>query len=94
MPQLDLFGTAQSDQIVSQRPDPERIRLVLAAALQELRKSESMPWDSARLRSWHHVFQNMTKWLPDEERESFTRSFNVEVGRLRGELPIFNRSVA
>ena len=91
MSQLDLFGNIQPEQNVSQKPDAERIRLILNSALQELRKAESMPWDAPGLRSWQHVFANMPKWLPEHERLEIIRQFNTELARLRGEPPIFDR---
>ena len=91
MPQLDLFGNIEPEQNISQKPDAERIRLILSSALQELRNAELMPWDAPRLRSWQHVFANMTNWLPEHERQEISRQFNSELARLRGELPIFNR---
>jgi len=94
MPQLDLFGSAVPPESISQKPNTERIRLTLGAALNELRAAEIMPWDAARLRSWAHVFNNMTKWLSDEERNRCLNDFHAEVGRLRGELPIYGKSAA
>jgi hypothetical protein len=64
----------------------------LSAALQQLRAADQMPWTDAQLSSWHHVFHNMTKWLPIEERESFRRTFESEVARLGSELPLLRIS--
>lgn len=70
MTQLDLFGSGRLTSSVPRKPDVERIRRILTAAIGELQGADEMPWTPAQQRSWHHVFQNMTKWLPAEERQS------------------------
>ena len=89
MAQLDLFGRSRMNPVVPQKPDLQKIRLLLGAALQELRAAKEMPWEASRLRSWHHVFQNMTKWLPPEERDEICRDFETQIARLQHPLPIF-----
>ena len=81
-PQLDLFARSSGLRLVPREPDLERIRLILGDALRELQASPEMPWKQPRLRSWQHVFQNMTKWLASEEQERFLREFEGEVHRL------------
>jgi hypothetical protein len=87
MAQLDLFGRSRVAPPVPQKPDPEKIRMILWSALHQLRATEEMPWQPAELRSWQHVFQNMTKWLPAHERNEICRMFESEVSRLQATLP-------
>jgi len=82
MAQLDLFSRSRLQRSIPQEPDLDKIRLLLNAALQELRAAHEMPWHSAQLRSWQHVFQNMTKWLSAKERDGLCRDFSIEISRL------------
>ena len=86
MGQLDLFGRSRLAAPVPQKPDPEKIRAILRSAIQQLRTTKEMPWQPAELRSWQHVFQNMTKWLPADERSELCRTFDCEVSRLQASL--------
>jgi hypothetical protein len=92
MAQFDLFARGQLLPPVPQKPDVDKIRMLLDAAIRELRAADEMPWDSARLKSWHHVFQNMTKWLPAEERDELRRRFAAEISRLEKDLAIFRKN--
>jgi hypothetical protein len=83
MAQLDLFGSSRLASSVPREPDREKIRMLLSTAIEQLRTADEMPWRPAELRSWHHVFQNMTKWLPAEERAEFREAFDIEISRLR-----------
>jgi hypothetical protein len=92
MAQLDLFGTRRPLSSVPQKPNVDKIRMQLSAALEQLRAAHDMPWTAVQLNSWHHVFHNMTKWLPSEERDSFCRNFESEVSRLGNPLPLLKAS--
>ncbi len=94
MKQIDLFSGSKATEEVSQKPDPVRIRMLLGNALQELRQAGEMPWTAPQLRTWGHLFNNMTKWLPNDERSRLIQEYQIEVGRLNGELPIFGQSAA
>jgi hypothetical protein len=94
MTQIDLFSGSKAAEQISQKPDPVRIRMLLGNALAEIRAAEQMPWTAPQLRTWGHLFNNMTKWLPEDERSNLVREFQIEVGRLNGELPIFGQSAA
>lgn len=91
MSQLDLFSADRAP-AVSQQADPDKIRLILAAAVQELERSSQLPWDSPKLNSWCHLFDNMTKWLPEEERADLRKRFHQELRRLETPLPLFSES--
>ena len=82
MAQLDLFGRSRARPSIPQKPDMDKIRMLLGTTLRELRAAKEMPWDTARLKSWHHVFQNMTKWLPAKERNELRKAFAAEISRL------------
>lgn len=92
--QIDLFSASKPVEQVSQRPDPVRIRMLLGNALKEIKSADQMPWTPSQLRTWGHLFNNMTKWLPEDERSNLVHEFQIEVGRLNGELPIFGQSAA
>jgi hypothetical protein len=83
MTQLDLFGCQPATPSAPQTPDTDRIRTLLMETLEQLRAAEKLPWDAAQLRSWDHVFHNMTKWLPSEQRDEFIRNFEGEISRLQ-----------
>jgi hypothetical protein len=89
MAQLDLFGSRRLTASVPQKPDIDKIRALLNAALHQLRTADEMPWQPHQLRSWHHVFHNMTKWLPTKERDQFRESFEAQISRLQKILPMF-----
>jgi hypothetical protein len=88
MAQLDLFGRGRVGPLPSQAPDIERIRIVLTTAIRELAEANEMPWEPNALRSWRHVFQNMTKWLSAEEGQKLRREFETQIARLQQTLPI------
>ena len=92
MAQLDLFGSRRLASSVPQKPDIDKIRALLTAALQQLRAADKIPWEPAQLRSWHHVFHNMTKWLPAKERDELRQIFQAEISRLQKVLPNFQLS--
>jgi hypothetical protein len=94
MGQIDLFAGSTNIAPQSEEPNPQRIRMHLGGALAELRCAEAMPWPDSRLRTWGHLFNNMTKWLPAEERKNLIDEFNRHVERLRGELPLTSRPAA
>jgi hypothetical protein len=83
MTQLDLFSCKPAIPSAPQKPDTERIRKLLTETLEQLRAAEKLPWDAAQMNSWDHVFHNMTKWLPSEQRDEFIRNFEGEISRLQ-----------
>jgi len=83
MRQNDLFDAApRSEPPQSQLPRLDDIRVRLGGAIRQLRESQTMPWRDDQLRSWQLLFQNMTNWLPADERLALQREFAAEVARL------------
>ena len=79
--QGDLFEHARVQQPVSGKPDPDNIRRRLESVLRELGEAESFPWKPQELNSWRHVFHNMSKWLPEGEREQLRKEFCEQLAR-------------
>jgi hypothetical protein len=64
------------------RPNLEEIRGELRAVVDEVRAASVMPWDQRTLLYHRKVVPQMSRWLPDEEREEICREFEAEVARL------------
>ena len=94
MSQSDLFGAAKPAQgslfgagrmtqaVPSTLPDPAAIRVKLTAVLTTARQASTMPWKERDARMWQTVFPNMSKWLPDDERDQLCFEFAKEIERL------------
>ncbi|MGH9394746.1 MAG: hypothetical protein ACRD1E_11300 [Terriglobales bacterium] len=50
--------------------------------LDRLRGSETMPLSPKDLRFWRTVFPQMSRWLPEEERNAMCAVFATELARL------------
>lgn len=84
--QISLFGDAP-DRIPhapkpNYDPDPADIRARLTAVLEAARAAPDKPWPEKDRRLWQTVFPNMSKWLPDEERDQLCFAFAQEIERL------------
>lgn len=79
MDQHDLFAEAPEP---AWRPDPEKVRSRLHRILSEIRASETLPLDAARLSLYRAIFPDMTRWLPIDEAEALQNAFNAELARL------------
>jgi hypothetical protein len=64
------------------KPDPERIRLQLAALLETARKAATMPWPERDARMWQIAFPQMSNWLPPDEAAQLRFEFAREMQRL------------
>ena len=82
MSQLDMFGPAPAPK--AKLPTPEDVRPKLSAVLAQLQGSQTMPLSPKELRFWRTVFPQMSRWLPDAEREALCAEFLAEVARLEG----------
>ena len=80
MSQLDMFGPRPAR--APKLPTPEDVRPELTSVLNLLRTSDAMPLSPKDLRFWRTVFPQMSRWLPDDEREAICASFRAEVARL------------
>ncbi|WP_295631549.1 hypothetical protein [Novosphingobium sp.] len=85
--QASLFGEAE-DRIphpkpASYVPDPDRIRQRLHAVLDTARAAPAKPWPEKDRRMWQTIFPNMSKWLPDDERDQLCFEFAAEIERLQ-----------
>ena len=90
----DLFGNGQGslfgdgeDRIPHPKaqefvPDIPKIRGRLLAVLDTARAAPATPWSDKDRRMWQTVFPNMSKWLPDEERDQLCFEFAAEIERL------------
>lgn len=81
MAQRELFENPQFDLADNQEPNPDAIRQRLNAALEELNAAKTFPWTRQQLRSWQHVFRNMSNWLPENERNEIQAKFLTELNR-------------
>jgi hypothetical protein len=84
--QFSLFGEGE-DRIPHPKqtdyvPDLERIRQRLHAVLDTARAAPGTPWPEKKQRMWQTVFPNMSKWLPEEERDQLCFEFAQEIERL------------
>ncbi len=84
--QISLFGDGE-DRIPHPKaqefvPDIPRIRRRLLAALEAARAAPAIPWPEKERRMWQTVFPNMSKWLPDDERDQLCFEFAAELERL------------
>ena len=84
--QFSLFGEAENLIPHPKQPDfvPNipRIRGRLLAVLEKARAAPTTPWPDKERRMWQTVFPNMSKWLPDDEREQLCFEFAAEIERL------------
>lgn len=85
--QRSLFGEGENrmpnPEPVAHLPNPEDIRRRVHAVLDQARAAKSMPWDERKARMWQTVFPQMTKWLPDDERDQLCFEFAQEMERLK-----------
>lgn len=84
--QMSLFGEGR-DRIPHPKrqefvPDLDRIRGRLHAALDSARAAPAIPWPAKEQRMWQTVFPNMSKWLPEDERNQLCFEFAQEIERL------------
>ena len=84
--QFSLFGEAEG-RIPHPKPqefvpDIPRIRGRLLAVLETARAAPAKPWSEKDRRMWQTVFPNMSKWLPDDERDQLCFEFAQEIERL------------
>ncbi len=77
------FGFAEEKPAVSWEPDPDEVREDARAMLASARAvtAENM-WDQRTYRYNKVVFPQMTRWLPDEEREQLCFEFFRELERI------------
>jgi hypothetical protein len=80
MSQLDMFGPPPVAPVL--RPTAEDARPKLTEVLDRLRGSTVMPLSNKELLFWRTVFPQMSKWLPNEEREAMCAAFFAELKRL------------
>lgn len=83
--QFDLFASHEEvspSGPQSFKPDPERIRVKLAAVLDQIRRADSMPWDSKTLRFHQTTLPQMTSVLPETEAEVIRAEFAEQLQRL------------
>jgi hypothetical protein len=88
MRQVDLFKDHdQPELFLPPRPvskvTPQSVRLKLVAALEQLRASDEMPWDTTNLRYWQTVFPQMTRWLPADDAAQLCGEFGEQMKRLK-----------
>jgi hypothetical protein len=81
-PQGDMFGPPPR---VSYAPKPEKVRLELAALLDEMRAANAMPWTEKDFRFYKKIFPQMTNWLPKDEAAKLRFQFETELARLLAE---------
>ena len=84
--QFSLFGEAEG-RIPHPKPqefvpDIPRIRGRLLAVLETARAAPAKPWSDKDRRMWQTVFPNMSKWLPDDERDQLCFNFAREIERI------------
>ncbi len=82
MAQFELF--AQPVVAEPTVPTVESIRARLEAVLKPLRSASEMPLTPRELAYWKVVTPQMSRWLPDEEREAVCAEFSMHVARLEG----------
>ncbi|WP_176695992.1 hypothetical protein [Phenylobacterium immobile] len=80
MSQLDMFGSLPKP--AQTLPTADSVRPELTALLTRLRVSETMPLSPKDLRFWRTVFPQMSRWLPEDERNAMCASFVAELARL------------
>jgi hypothetical protein len=88
MRQVDLFKDHdQPELFLPPRPvskvTPQSVRVKLVAALEQLRASDEMPWDTENLRYWKTVFPQMTRWLAEDDAAQLCGEFSEELKRLK-----------
>ena len=84
--QFSLFGNGE-DRIPHPKrqefvPDIPKIRGRLLAVLETARAAPAKPWPDKDRRMWQTIFPNMSKWLPDEERDQLCFEFFRELERI------------
>jgi hypothetical protein len=88
MRQVDLFKDHEQPELfLPPKPvskvTPQSVRLKLVGALEQLRASDEMPWDTTNLRYWQTVFPQMSRWLPDDDAAQLCLEFSEEMKRLK-----------
>ena len=64
-------------------PDRDEIRAELFAILETARAAiEQSPWDSRTLMYHKVVFPQMSRWLPEDERQRLCEAFATEIERI------------
>lgn len=79
MSQFDMFPPQPRPPA---RITPEDVRPELTEVLDRLRGAEVMPLSTKDLRFWRTVFPQMSRWLPEEEREAICAEFGRQLSRL------------
>jgi hypothetical protein len=84
MRQADLFHGKNQTSIAEepQPPSADIARQRLASILNEARSASKLPWPQPRVRTVELLFANMSKWLPEPEREQMKKAFSQELSRL------------
>ena len=87
MRQADLFEDNDAEAVSRPKPyvfkpDLDKIRAELRDVIDKARASSSAPWDPKEFGYWRTVLPQMSRWLPDDEREQICREFQIEVSRL------------
>ncbi len=77
------FGFADDTPVVSWEPDPDEVREDAQAILTSARAvtAENL-WDTRTYRYNKVVFPQMTRWLPDDERDQLCFEFFRELERI------------
>lgn len=84
--QFNLFGEGEDRLQAPARPMVDhavQARARLAAVLELMRTSRTMPWSDRDARMWQTVFPQMSNWLPDAEAEQLRLEFAREIERLK-----------
>ena len=77
------FGFAEDNEQESWLPDPDEIREDAAAMLASARAvTADAMWDRRTYRYNKVVFPQMTRWLPDDERDQLCFEFAREIERI------------
>lgn len=82
-PAQSAFDFAEAQEAVSWEPDPAEVREDALAILASARAvtADSL-WDQRTYRYNKVVFPQMTRWLPDDEREQLCFEFFQELERI------------
>jgi len=67
---------------ITDRPDPQKLRLQLVSLIEKARGAQTMPWPEREARMWQIAFPQMTNWLPPDEGDQLRFEFAREMERL------------